>query len=362
LLSDEGTKLVLEERIHEHIDNHPELEEDEEFTKYVQFRKRTSPKKSQQDVSSDGQILKPVDSKTISTPSKLFQIAKRFRGADSSPSKESHGVDDEEEKDEDSNAEDDDIELIENNEGEDRELLDEEEADSEYSPSYFEFVTKIQDWFIDQYESTLAFTEDATEEFKSSVVKKSASLKHSLSSAESINILTTSVELGLLLHQQIPVIYLKNASFLDQKILAKYSKFINPKWPVYDFAAFFDLKLIFVLVTWFVLSVVIPVITSYYINFIGKKSRKVKLDPFVFNISKLILAYLFLSGNVSFNDVKNNAEVWAEQHGLLDNASLLQHLRAHAFHNSITLRLILGNLPFINGAVGALVALYVAAI
>lgn len=358
--STEGTKPVLEERINEYLDNHPELEADPIFGRLSQFRKKSSPKKSAPIPVSP---VKQSTSKASSTPAKLFQIAKRFRGVDSSPSKETQKEaeeesdeesDDDDEEDEDSD--DDDVEVLE---GDDKELLEE---DSEYVPSKFGFVTTAQDWFIGKYENSVSCFESKAESLTSSVVRQSNSLRKLLSSADAINILTTCAEFGSLAKEQIPIIQLRQASFLDHKILSKYSKIINPKWPIVDISALLNMEILLVFLSWFLLQVAAPYIGAYYINFISKKSKKAKIDPFVFNIVKLIFAYLFLSGNVSFNDVKNSTEVWAEEHGLTQNTSYCHILGAYIFRNSITLRLLLGNLPFIDGAIGAAVALYAAAI
>lgn len=350
----------MEDRISAHFDNHPELIEDTEWKKFVSHRAKNSPVKSTQ-----VDVLVPLDGPTptlASSPTKLFGIATKFAKSFSSPTKtdteivgDSEDEEEEEEEEEDSDA---DVQVLKGQE----DLTDDEEGeDKEYVPKY-QYVTAVKDWTIEKWEDIYNYALDTIDDTVDSVHTSSNNLKKSLSSAQSVNFISAFVEVGFLLHHQVPVVKIGQASFLDQAIIGKYFKYIDPNWPIFDFKALLDFKFLLAVLAWFFLSVVAPLIGSYYFNFIGKKHKKINFDPLVFNLVKLILAYLFLSGSVSFDDVKNNTQVWADEHVSLGQATLIQKFKAHAFHNSITLRLILGNTPFINGFVGALVALYIAAI
>lgn len=169
------------------------------------------------------------------------------------------------------------------------------------------------------------------------------------------------LEVGLLINNQVPLISIKDAPFLSQEIISKY-KFIDPTFKIWDISSLIQFKFILILLTWFGLSIGLPLLFSYYFNFIGKKQRKTKFDPLIFNVSKLLLAYLFIPKNVSFQDIKDDAAAWASEHGLIEHASIFQIINAHLVHNTITLSLVLGNIPFIISGVGILVALYVASI
>lgn len=352
----------------QHFDNHPELESDPFYRKFYIFRKKSSPKKSTQSVndlasSPSYKILKPLNDKLKSSPDKLLSISKGFKNK-SSPYKtapEEDESEDEEEEEEAEEEEEEDVEVISQGDAENSELLEADETtDASYKPK-FEFVTKIQDWFIGKYEDFYEYADDQKEEFIYQTKKFNLDTKKKLSTTTAVNAIVQSLELGSLIYQQVPLIPIKDASFLKQEIISKY-KFINPNFKIWDITSLIQFKFILILITWFTLSIGLPLLFSHYFNFISKKSRKTKFDPLVFNITKLILAYLFLASNVTFEDIKNDAGVWANEHGLIEGATLVQRFQAHLFHNSITLRLILGELPFIGSAVGIVVALYVASI
>lgn len=345
--SDEGTKVVLEERLQEHFDNHPELEENATFAKFVAFRRKQSPVK----VTQIDEIAAVVedDDKPASSPGRLFSLGQRFKASFSSPLKSNTTAADTEDESDDEDEQGSDVELLSTEK--DRELV---EDDADQTP----FFESVKEWVEEQQDKVLDWYYDGQD----LLIEKSDATKKFLSSASTINFLTTGVESAVLIKQQVPLTTLKQLSFLDQKILAKYSKYIDLNATVPDLAVFGDLKFLLVLLTWATLSIFLPVLGSYYFNFIGKKQKKVKFDPFVFNLVKLLLAYIFLSGTVSFDDIKNNAEVWADENGILASATLYQKLKAHSFHNTLTLKLVLGNLPFVGSVVGLLVALYIAAI
>lgn len=350
----------------QHFDNHPELESDEFYKKFYIFRKKNSPKKSTQSVndlasSPSYKILKPLNDKLKSSPDKLLSINKGFKNKSSpyktAPEEDESEEDDEEEEDE----EEDDIEVISPADAENSELLEDDEAsDATYKPK-FEFVTKIQDWFIGKYEDLYEYADDQKEEFIYQTKKLNLDTKKKLSTTTAVNAIAQSLEFGSLIYQQVPLIPIKDAPFLKQEIISKY-KFINPNFKIWDITSLIQFKFILILITWFTLSIGLPLLFSHYFNFISKKSRKTKFDPLVFNITKFILSYIFLASNVTFEDIKNDAGVWANEHGLIESATLYQRFQAHLFHNSITLRLILGELPFISSAIGIVVALYVASI
>ncbi|KAH3673657.1 hypothetical protein WICMUC_003560 [Wickerhamomyces mucosus] len=376
-IDNRGTKAVLEDRIGDHLDNHPELESDEKFKKYISFRKRASPRKlfgSLTDAvpsSPSSRTLKPLNAKLNSSPEK------------SRVEDDIVNISEDEDEDEDEDEENDEVEieveLVEREDGadegenfsittgKDSELLDDneieqEEADIDYIPHY-PWITKVQDYVIEKYEDFNEYVADKSDETYDSFFTKSHKLRKQLSTADSINYLTNAIELGLILYQTVPLIELGNAPFFDQDILEKYfGNYIKSSWLIVDFRALIQFKFLFTLFTWFTLSYILPSIGSYYFNFIAKKSKKHAFDPLTFALFKLLLAHVFLTGNVSFNNVANDAQVWAEEHGLLENASYLTHLQAHLFHSSITLRLILGQIPFIHGFIGVLVSLYTAII
>jgi hypothetical protein len=332
------------------------LIEDDEWKRYVTHRIKNSPVKSTQ--IDFAELDHPVPTLPSSPAPRLFNIASRFKGAFSSPGKSEK--EDEDQEDEDENEEDSDIEILQ---GGDKTLLEDNEGedDKEYTPK-FQFFTVIKDWSIEKWENSYDYALDQVDDFVDNVQYNSNSLKKALSTADSVNTITSIVEFVLLLRNQVPTIKLSEATFLDQQILGKYTNYIDLDWPVFDFSALIDFKFALVVISWLLLTIVGPLIGSYYFNFIGKKQKKVKFDPLVFNLVKLLFSYFFLSGAVSFEDVKNNAQVWADEHGLLEQTTLCQKARAHLFHNSITLRLVLGNTPFISGFIGVLVALYIAAI
>jgi len=279
-------------------------------------------------------------------------------------------VEEEDEEDVEEDVEEDadsDVEVLSKSSGKDTELVDDDEEedddnDVDYKPK-FEFITKFQDWFINKYEEFYDFTQDQKDEIIYSIKKSNNDAKKKLSTTTSINTLSSLLELSLLIYQQIPLIPIKNATFLNQEIISKY-KFINLNFKILDITSLIQFKFILILLTWFILLIFSPLIFSFYFNFISiKKSKKTKFDPLIFNISKFILSYIFLSSlNVSFQDIKNDAAIWANEHGLIESSTILQKINAHLFHNSITLRLILGDLPLINSSVGILVALYVASL
>lgn len=377
----------MEDRISSHFDNHPELVEDDEWKKYVLHRVKTSPVKSTQ-VDVLGTLDGPAPTLPSSPAPKLFGIASRFKGAFSSPSKDEpvtkengvEKVDDEDDEDDDDDDDDeddddddddeddeDDVEVLESDDDEeeeevkgDEELLEEEE-DKDYVPK-FQFFTNAKDWAIEKWESTYDYVLDQVDETVYSVTSGSTALKKALSTPESVNYITSGVEAAFLVHNQVPIVELRYLPFLDQSILSKYSRYIDLDLPVYDFSTLVDLKFIASFLFWVFFFVVIPLIGSYYFNFVGKKHKKVRFDPLVFNVIKLISAYLFLSTAVSFDDLKNNAQVWADEHGLLEVTDFTQKIKAQVFHITVTLRLILGNVPFINGFIGLVIALYVASI
>lgn len=370
--SDEGTKPILEEKLAQHFDNHPELEEDDTYRKYYLFRKRSSPSKVTQSIGNEitsspsYKVLKPLNDKLKSSPNKLLSISKGFKNK-SSPYKSAQDEEDEDEEDDDEEEEeeeedDDDIEILSRSSGKDGELLedDEEHEDADYHPK-FEFLTKIQDWFIGKYEDLYDYAEEQKDEFVYTAKKLNTDAKKKLSTTDAVNGLGQLLEVGLLINNQVPLISIKDAPFLSQEIISKY-KFIDPTFKIWDISSLIQFKFILILLTWFGLSIGLPLLFSYYFNFIGKKQRKTKFDPLIFNVSKLLLAYLFIPKNVSFQDIKDDAAAWASEHGLIEHASILQIINAHLVHNTITLSLVLGNIPFIISGVGVLVALYVASI
>lgn len=372
--SEDGTKPILEEKLAQHFDNHPELEEHEFYRKFYVFRKKNSPRKSTSTSTGDlasspsYKVLKPLNDKLKSSPNKLLSISKGFKNK-SSPYKstQDEGKDDEEEEEDDDEEEeeedDDDIEVLSKSSGKDGELLDEEAEEHEHGDYHpkFEFITKIQDWFIGKYEDFYDYAEEQKDDFVYSTKKFNNDAKKKLSTTDAVNGLSLLLEFALIVHEQVALIEIKEASFLSQDIISKY-KFIDPSYKIWDLASLIQFKFIFILFTWFGLSIGLPLLFSYYFNFIGKKQRKTRFDPLVFNVTKLLLTYFFLSTNVSFQDIKDDAAVWANEHGLIQSATIYQRISAHLFHNSITLRLILGDIPFITSGVGILVALYVASI
>ncbi|KAH3686274.1 hypothetical protein WICPIJ_002771 [Wickerhamomyces pijperi] len=346
-----GTKQVLETRILEHLDDHPELEDDDRYTKIINYYKSKSPAKASQESTPDADVVELEDS-------------------------EEEEEDEEEEKATENVADDDEeeveieVELVERSDLEDgeeeRELLgaadeDDDEEDAEYVPGNFG-LTKFQDCLIEKYEKAYDCVQGKFDCIANTVSSGSSQLKEQLSSVETVNYLTTATELAVLLYDQVPLVELQEASFLDQSICSKYyGTFIQPDFQIVDIAALFQVKFVFTLATWFLLSYALPSIGAYYFNFATKKFTNSKYDPLSFNLVKLILAYFFLNGNVPVSAVKNDVKVFAAERGLLQ-ASICNHLKAHWFHSSIVLRLVLDRLPFLNGFIGILVALYVAVI
>lgn len=108
--SDEGTKPILEEKLAQHFDNHPELEEDDTYRKYYLFRKRSSPSKVTQSIGNEitsspsYKVLKPLNDKLKSSPNKLLSISKGFKNK-SSPYKSAQEEEDEDEEDDDDDEE-----------------------------------------------------------------------------------------------------------------------------------------------------------------------------------------------------------------------------------------------------------------
>lgn len=356
--SEEGTKVVLEDRIKVHFDNHPELAEEDQWKKFVEHRIKWSPLKSTH-IDVGGALGGPTPTLPSSPAPKLFGIASRFQNAFSSPSKSDKSDKTQEDVEEEEEEEDSDVELISTKAGK---LDDEDDAeDLDYEPKTG-YLVGLKDWTLEKWESAHDSALDTLDDIFDTVQTNSNGLKASLSTAESVNVLSSAAELFFLLQSQVPVTTIRESKWLDQKIIGKYAAYIDLDWPILDISYLIDFKFILVLLSWFLLAVLGPAIGSYYFNFIGQTNKRVRFDPLAFSLVKLVLAYLFLSGNVSFADVKNNAKVWADEHGLTDSTSLFDYFRAHLFHDSVTLRLILGNTPFVNGFIGVIVALYVAAI
>ncbi|CCH46584.1 Glutathione transferase 3 [Wickerhamomyces ciferrii] len=379
-VNEEGTKPILEEKLAQHFDNHPELENHQYYRKFYIFRQKNSPTKEastnvyKNDITSSPsyKVIPQLNDGLRSSPDKVLNIRRNLKNK-SSPYKsavedeaselvedEEQDDDDEEEKDdekEDDEEEDDDVELL--NEDGTPANEDDEEADGEYKPK-FEFLTKIQDWFIETYESTYDYLEDQKEEFIYSTVKFNNDTRKKLSSVQAVNFFIQSLELGLLTYQQVPLIQISEAPFLSQEIISKY-KFIDQSWKIFDLSALIQFKFILIVLTWFTFSIGIPLFVSHYVNFTTKKFKKQRFDPLIFNIVKLIISYLVYSKTISFQDIKDDTAVWADEHGLLQ-ATLYEKINAHFVHNSITLNLVLGNIPFIGSSVGILVALYVASL
>jgi hypothetical protein len=107
---------------------------------------------------------------------------------------------------------------------------------------------------------------------------------------------------------------------------------------------------------WLGFSVCLPLITGYYINFTtqsitGRRQSRTKqhhqmIDPLIFAVSRMVFAYVLYN--------KAIPKLGFEQY--TENLVWLIHSNGPILHYT------LGNLPYISGAVGAIVALYAATI
>lgn len=128
------------------------------------------------------------------------------------------------------------------------------------------------------------------------------------------------------------------------------------KYPVLDLCNYFKFNVIAVFHLWGFITILAPLIVSYYINFTKTgKTYKATFDPYIFTLTKCLLVLFALKSEVTFSTVKDDVIY------KIAGGSLLEGFKAFILEGDLQLRLLFGPTTLVANFVIASIALYAAA-
>lgn len=217
---------------------------------------------------------------------------------------------DEEEDDDDEDDDDDD----------DEEEDDEDEDDKDYNaPPPLDLRTLFGDSAIEKWEQFKDKVYGFTDDVGISVANHSDKLRDELSLTVALNYLELVVEALVYLSVFVPWVPLR-----ENTLALPFENNLHPvlaKWnlPTPQVSALFSCSSIGALAVWLVTLVVLPLITSYYVNFTTRiltfdgldlVGRVHDYDPFVFALTK-VLVYYFIANNGKQYLFANDGHIYA---------------------------------------------------
>ncbi|ODQ82338.1 hypothetical protein BABINDRAFT_158958 [Babjeviella inositovora NRRL Y-12698] len=166
----------------------------------------------------------------------------------------------------------------------------EDEEDADYVPSA-DLTTKIADPLIDLQEQLVSYLYKTTDKLGITATKYSDCVRSHLSEVVNLTMAQIGLEFLIFWKEFIPLIRL-------DEIEAFHNVRFNPEFvgdlKVVDFTEFFTLKSVYILSSWATLSILLPLVLSYYVNFTTRHGkRSYTFDPFTFNVFRF---FLFLAG------------------------------------------------------------------
>ncbi|GMM37307.1 hypothetical protein DASC09_046320 [Saccharomycopsis crataegensis] len=346
----EGTKAIIEEQINVHFDLHPELEDHKGYAKYFGYRKRM------------GTPVKALRSSTISTPSKSFRASESDVSESDGSGSEDSGEEDEEEelvegvKEEEEDNEEEEEEGEEEEEEEEETLEQEiEELPSSTEEAEVQLYNELKVKASEKFKALKAKSHECYETTIEEIIAKNSSLKSFFSTPATIYNLELLVEFYSVASYFLTFVPIKQ--LVPLSIEKSLPESIN-QIKVPHIVNFLKLEAVAVICFWFTISLFLPMVTSYYVNF---NKSGAKYDPFSFFVSKGLLHYFFLGKAIGFEDIANDAMVSASKVSGVDvGLTVFDYFRDLIFEETIILRTALGLIPFFGNGVAVLISLYVA--
>lgn len=193
------------------------------------------------------------------------------------------------------------------------------------------------------------------EYFKEYLLDSNELVRDVLSTPETVFLIELLFELALIELHYGETIPLYKVSFLP-KALKKALPIRVKNLKVFNLQPLLTISFFQLFVTWFLSSVLVPLIASYYFNF-SEYLQGYKYDPVIFGIAKLILTLTVVKSSITLSDVKD--ELFNE-FNLPSTVLTHTYFAAKSFflHGSVELRLIFGNVSIVSTLITTFVAFY----
>ncbi|EDK46565.1 hypothetical protein PVL30_005477 [Lodderomyces elongisporus] len=239
---------------------------------------------------------------------------------------------------------------------EEEEDEDDEEDDKDYNaPPPLNLKETIIDPILAKSEVAIDKFYEFTDSVGITYLDTTERLRDQLSSTVTLNFLEILVEFLFYLYNFTSVVPLNKNKFIHQFFHDNIPYLAESTFPSIEITSLFQYKAIATGITWILFAIVVPSITSYFVNFTSRVIeveedeylfRVYSFDPFIFAIVKVLTYYLV--GQSTLIDLSTQEYFFS---GLQNR--LLVHLGLyHTFAST------LGSLPYVLGGVNVLIALY----
>lgn len=214
---------------------------------------------------------------------------------------------------EQSNDDDDDDEghtLVEEEESviiEDEVKNDDDEADEDYNaPPPINIKAKVIDPIIEHWENLIDKVYEFTDKVGITTLTYNDELRENLSRSITLNYIQFITEFVYFLYLTIPWVAVKDNGSIHQIFKDNIEYLSESEIPLPDLSVFLSPSIIAAVFLWVITALVVPFVTSYYINFSRRVlafdddesivARIYKYDPVVFALSKSLI-YFFIIKN-----------------------------------------------------------------
>ncbi|CAK7892964.1 hypothetical protein CAAN1_01S12508 [[Candida] anglica] len=259
---------------------------------------------------------------------------------------------DDEEEEEDDDEEDD--------EEEDEEEVDAEDADDEDKDYNAPPPVDLKGWVVDPaieyFETAYSKVLDFTDKVGITTLDLNGELRENLSRSVTLNYFELALEFSFFLYTFVPFVAIKDNDSIHQFFKDNISFVGSSDIAIPDFTALIGYAPISTFISWVFISVVFPLIVSYYVNFTRRLitfddetelfGRIYQYDPFTFALSKTLLFY-FLGVPVHHDFIREGGLISALKNHFIIQLDFYQKFAQ-----------ILGGFPLIIGFSNVLVAIY----
>lgn len=186
---------------------------------------------------------------------------------------------------------------------------DDDATDEDYNaPPPINIKAKVIDPIIEYWENLIDKVYEFTDKVGITTLTYNDELRENLSSSITLNYLQLIGEFSYFLFLTIPWVALKDNKLIDPLLKDNISFLAESELPTPNLCVFLHPDVIIAVFLWVIIALVVPLITSYYVNFSrrvlvfddeeGIVARIYKYDPVVFALTKALLNF-FVNKNAS---------------------------------------------------------------